>query len=52
MVVRANKYYVSCNGNDDNPGLTEKTAWKTIVMSTGYHFVHETCPTKYLRSGE
>lgn len=30
MADQSNKYYVSPKGNDDNPGLSEKTAWKTI----------------------
>lgn len=27
---KANVYYVSCSGDDNNDGLTQETAWKTI----------------------
>lgn len=38
LEVKGNKYYVSTNGDDNNDGLTPKTAWSTLEKVTEFKF--------------
>jgi len=47
-----NTYYVSLNGNDNNDGLTQATAWRTIAYAASSSSPVSSGDTVYIKAGD
>lgn len=47
-----NTYYVSLNGNDNNDGLSEATAWRTIAFAVSSSSPVSSGDTVYIKAGD